>query len=218
MREATQNRQRQVRPGGRSTALGLSQAAPIHDQRAEDDGRHQESLNIGADEKSSRIGYIYELTWRPRGWSYIGATCDFQKRLLAHRSSARRRFECYWGLRAQALLLIERHGDVPIVPTYYYKRNRWTPCPFRPQPPATATLKESLACPAQLANALRFGQVLVPAPDIDMQDFGIVPIVACPRSELKALEAEWIRAKQPQLNDPGASVYHYHYGKSAGQS
>jgi hypothetical protein len=51
-----------------------------------------------------------------------------------------------------------------------------------------------------------------------MQDFGIVPIVACPRSELKALEAEWIRAKQPQLNDPGASVYHYHYGKSAGQS
>ncbi len=214
MREATQNRHRQVRPRGRSTAVGLPQAAPIHDQRAEDDGRHQESLNIGADEKSSRIGYIYELTWRPRGWTYIGATCDFQGRLLAHRSTARQRFECYWGRRVQALLLIEQHGDVPIVPAYYYKRNRWIPYPSHPHPPKTATRKESLNCPLQLSTALASRRVLVPAPDIDLLDFEMVPLVACPRSELRTLEAEWIKTRQPQLNDPAASVYHY-CGQSA---
>jgi hypothetical protein len=121
-------------------------------------------------------------------------------------------------VRVLALLLIEQHGDVPIKPTYYYKRNRWTPCPFRPQPPETATLKKALNCPAQLSTALQQGRVLVPVPGIDLQDIAFEPLVACKHSELRMQEAEWIRTMQPLLNDPSASVYHYNYGQSAAKA
>jgi len=162
MRDATQDKRRQVRPGARSVAICLPSPQGVNGCPVEGNGAAPEHLNIGADEKSSRIGYIYELTWRPRGWSYIGATCDIRQRITQHRSSANRPLESRWGVRVLGLLLLEQHGEVPIQPAYYYKRNRWTPCPFRPSPPPTATWKESLDCPAQLSTALQQGRVLVP--------------------------------------------------------